>query len=294
MRVQPLFLAALCAHAATTVYQASVDQLTVVHGAAARRFRHPPHRAQIPPRRTRRPVPRRPRPLRPRHPHHRQALRALRLGPHREPHRPRHSIARPSPPAPRSPWRPCPSTSTPTSLGGTRPWTRLSLQVHRHPRAGPDPPHRRQRRRLPGQGLVRRRLASTKPPTNDAWPAREAVQTFGPAYRYPAAGWIYLHIEGTALRARLPARLPDGARDSRVPRTLRRRSRRQRRRLGQPPHHGQRPLPARLRSRDPRGDARHRRWRLRRRRQVAGPPPRPGRYRGRQRHRGTRRAPLAP
>jgi hypothetical protein len=29
-----------------------------------------------------------------------------------------------------------------------------------------------------------------------SWPAREAVQTFGPAYRYPAAGWIYLHIEG--------------------------------------------------------------------------------------------------
>jgi hypothetical protein len=28
------------------------------------------------------------------------------------------------------------------------------------------------------------------------WPIREAVQTFGPAYRYPAAGWIYLHIEG--------------------------------------------------------------------------------------------------
>src|SRR5690242_5663955 len=31
---------------------------------------------------------------------------------------------------------------------------------------------------------------------DDAWPAREAVQTFGPAYRYPAGGWIYLHIEG--------------------------------------------------------------------------------------------------
>src|SRR5258706_11336622 len=28
------------------------------------------------------------------------------------------------------------------------------------------------------------------------WPAREAVKTFGPAYRYPSAGWIYLHIEG--------------------------------------------------------------------------------------------------
>jgi hypothetical protein len=33
--------------------------------------------------------------------------------------------------------------------------------------------------------------------TSDAdWPLKEAVQTFGPAYRYPAAGWIYLHIEG--------------------------------------------------------------------------------------------------
>jgi hypothetical protein len=32
--------------------------------------------------------------------------------------------------------------------------------------------------------------------SGDEWPAGEAVQTFGPAYRYPAAGWIYLHIEG--------------------------------------------------------------------------------------------------
>ena len=28
------------------------------------------------------------------------------------------------------------------------------------------------------------------------WPQRAAVRTFGPGYRYPAAGWIYLHIEG--------------------------------------------------------------------------------------------------
>ncbi len=34
--------------------------------------------------------------------------------------------------------------------------------------------------------------------TPDEWPAREAVRTFGPAYRYPARGWIYLHIEGKA------------------------------------------------------------------------------------------------
>jgi hypothetical protein len=32
--------------------------------------------------------------------------------------------------------------------------------------------------------------------SQDEWPARDAVKTFGPAYRYPAAGWIYLHIEG--------------------------------------------------------------------------------------------------
>ena len=32
--------------------------------------------------------------------------------------------------------------------------------------------------------------------SDDEWPAREAVESFGPAYRYPAAGWIYLHVEG--------------------------------------------------------------------------------------------------
>jgi hypothetical protein len=32
--------------------------------------------------------------------------------------------------------------------------------------------------------------------SDDQWPVREAVTTFGPAYRYPVRGWIYLHIEG--------------------------------------------------------------------------------------------------
>ena len=32
--------------------------------------------------------------------------------------------------------------------------------------------------------------------SKDDWPARAAVATFGPAYRYPTGGWIYLHIEG--------------------------------------------------------------------------------------------------
>ncbi|HTB17021.1 MAG TPA: C45 family autoproteolytic acyltransferase/hydrolase, partial [Bryobacteraceae bacterium] len=30
----------------------------------------------------------------------------------------------------------------------------------------------------------------------DAWPAAAAVTTYGPAYRYPVGGWIYVHIEG--------------------------------------------------------------------------------------------------
>jgi len=30
----------------------------------------------------------------------------------------------------------------------------------------------------------------------DAWPDPAAVTRYGPAYRYPAGGWIYLHIEG--------------------------------------------------------------------------------------------------
>jgi len=31
---------------------------------------------------------------------------------------------------------------------------------------------------------------------DDAWPAAAAIQRYGPAYRYPIGGWIYLHIEG--------------------------------------------------------------------------------------------------
>ncbi len=34
------------------------------------------------------------------------------------------------------------------------------------------------------------------PSTELRWPAKPALETFGPAYRYPEGGWIYLHIEG--------------------------------------------------------------------------------------------------
>jgi len=81
------------------------------------------------------------------------------------------------------------------SLGGTHDWTRLTLRfVASRARdeivltAGGGGA-------LGGkawfQGISLDEISS-----QDEWPARDAVETFGPAYRYPAAGWIYLHIEG--------------------------------------------------------------------------------------------------
>lgn len=33
-------------------------------------------------------------------------------------------------------------------------------------------------------------------PASDQWPVPAAVTRYGPAYRYPVGGWIYLHVEG--------------------------------------------------------------------------------------------------
>jgi hypothetical protein len=80
------------------------------------------------------------------------------------------------------------------SLGGTRPWTRLSLSFV----ASRSEDH------------ILLTLGDGGTAHGKAWfanisldevgsagdPHAEAVRTFGPAYRYPAAGWIYLHIEG--------------------------------------------------------------------------------------------------
>jgi Phospholipase B len=81
------------------------------------------------------------------------------------------------------------------SVAGTQPWTRLSLRftasrVQDHIVL------------LAGYGGVLRGKAwfegvsLEEVSSNGDWPASDAVQTFGPAYRYPSAGWIYLHIEG--------------------------------------------------------------------------------------------------
>jgi hypothetical protein len=81
------------------------------------------------------------------------------------------------------------------SVGGTQPWTRLTLRFVAT----------RERDQIlltigsggtfSGtawfEGIQLEAISS-----DNEWPVREAVQTFGPAYRYPAAGWIYLHIEG--------------------------------------------------------------------------------------------------
>jgi hypothetical protein len=81
------------------------------------------------------------------------------------------------------------------SLGGTHAWTRLTLRfiasrtedaiVLTAGRGGA----------LGGKAWFEG-VSLDEISSQDEWPAREAVQTFGPAYRYPAAGWIYLHIEG--------------------------------------------------------------------------------------------------
>lgn len=83
-----------------------------------------------------------------------------------------------------------------TSLAGTSPWTKVTL---RFVASRSDD----QVQLMVGNGGAFRGKAWFEgveveeiPSAGDEWPAREAVQTFGPAYRYPAAGWIYLHIEG--------------------------------------------------------------------------------------------------
>jgi hypothetical protein len=81
------------------------------------------------------------------------------------------------------------------SLGGTTPWTRLTLRFTASRASDQILLTAGQGGTLSGfawfEGISLDEISSS-----EEWPAREAVHTFGPAYRYPAAGWIYLHIEG--------------------------------------------------------------------------------------------------
>lgn len=81
------------------------------------------------------------------------------------------------------------------SVGGTHDWTRLSLRFV----ATRSEDHILLTAGNGGalQGKAWFEGVTIDEASADAnWPAAAAVRTFGPAYRYPAAGWIYLHIEG--------------------------------------------------------------------------------------------------
>ena len=81
------------------------------------------------------------------------------------------------------------------SVGGTHDWTRLSLRFvatksedHIVVNAGNGGA-------LQGKAWFEG-VTIDQASADKSWPVPEAVRAFGPAYRYPAAGWIYLHIEG--------------------------------------------------------------------------------------------------
>ena len=192
MRTFVLCLIAAAAHAATTVYQASVDQLTVVHGAAAAdsAIHHTaPKSLRV------EPGGQYPDAL------IRSAPVSLRIGKRYELSawvRTENLSVRDTARSPIATGAALSMASMPfdvhsESLAGTRPWTRLKLKFTA----------------TRAQDAILLAVANggafqgkawfegvslDEASTSDAWPAREAVKTFGPAYRYPAAGWIYLHI----------------------------------------------------------------------------------------------------
>ncbi len=83
-----------------------------------------------------------------------------------------------------------------TSLGGTQPWTRVSLKFVASRSQDQVLLMVGEGGSFSGEAWFEGVHLDEIPSSADEWPARDAVQTFGPAYRYPAAGWIYLHIEG--------------------------------------------------------------------------------------------------
>ena len=81
------------------------------------------------------------------------------------------------------------------SLGGTRDWTRVSLKF-----TATRPTDHIVLEVADGgafsgrawfEGMTLEEIAPT-----DALPQKATLRSFGPGYRYPKAGWIYLHIEG--------------------------------------------------------------------------------------------------
>ncbi len=194
MRTIFLCLIAVASHAATTIYQASLDQLTVVHGAAAadadvhhsapKSLRIEPG-GQYPDAQVR------------------SAPVSLTVGKRYELSgwvRTENLTVRDTDRSPIATGAALSMASMPfdvhsETIAGTHAWTRLSLKFTA----------------TRSQDAILLAVATggafkgkawfegvslDEASVSDAWPAREAIKTFGPAYRYPAAGWINLHIEG--------------------------------------------------------------------------------------------------
>jgi len=81
------------------------------------------------------------------------------------------------------------------SVAGTRNWSKVSLDFTATKSS--DAP---EIRIAPGASFTGKAwiegVAVEEINTPAAWPSKVAVKSFGPAYRYPKGGWIYLHIEG--------------------------------------------------------------------------------------------------
>ena len=82
------------------------------------------------------------------------------------------------------------------SLGGTEPWTRLSLRFVASRAKDQVLFTVADGGTFAGGKAWIEGVSLDEVSSQGEWPVPDAVQTFGPAYRYPAAGWIYLHIEG--------------------------------------------------------------------------------------------------
>jgi hypothetical protein len=82
-----------------------------------------------------------------------------------------------------------------TSVGGTQPWTRLSLKFVASRAQDAIVLNAGSGGSMRGKAWFEG-VSLDEASSAEEWPSREAVQTFGPAYRYPSTGWIYLHIEG--------------------------------------------------------------------------------------------------
>ena len=81
------------------------------------------------------------------------------------------------------------------AVGGTQPWTRLSLKFVASRAQDSILLTAGSGGALHGKAWFEG-VSLDEVSADGQWPSRDAVQAFGPAYRYPSGGWIYLHIEG--------------------------------------------------------------------------------------------------